>query len=138
MTSIIVTERRNGASVFRSVWVADSEQDFISRVIADASRSDFASEHNNHTVEGCVRHLESCYAESVQLITREVFGEIKVDSWHELILAKARELGWTAWQVVDVIAGEIEAEYDTETEANDALATVLGDVWDYQVVEVHK
>lgn len=88
----IITETPNGRGTPISVWDADNEADYVSRVIAANSRSDGAFEIE--TADDAKSFTEEADACSVKLIDEAEFNSEPVDSWDNRILALAVRLGW--------------------------------------------
>lgn len=88
----IVVETRNGSTAPRSVWIADSEADYVNRVVAAHARYDM---DGVETADQARSFDQEAHAMSVDLITRAEFDSYTLDSWHSGIVKAAASLGWT-------------------------------------------
>lgn len=88
----IIAETRNGSAFPYSVWDADNEQDYVSRVRAAHARSDGADEIE--TAEQAAAFDSEAHTISVDLITEEDFAAMTLDSWDSKIIDRAIKLGW--------------------------------------------
>jgi hypothetical protein len=88
----IIAETLNGSAFPISVWDADNEQDYVSRVRAAHARSDGADEIE--TADQAAAFAAECHAIRVDLITEEDFAAMTTDSWDTKIIDRAIQLGW--------------------------------------------
>jgi len=92
----IITETPNGRSTPSSVWEADNEAYYVSRVREANSRSDGAWELE--TAEQAAEFTAERDACRVALIDEAEFNSEPIDSWDSRIVKKAVQLGWIAEQ----------------------------------------
>ncbi len=92
--AIIIAEKKNGSSVCGNAYICKDESDFISRISALAlqRRSDEAL--NIETAAQAIGYLNETFAQSTDIITKDEFDSMTVDSWSNAVLEKAEELGW--------------------------------------------
>lgn len=88
----IIAETRNGSTFPHSVWDADNETDYVSRVRAAHARSDGASDIE--TAAQAVEFEQEAHAMRVDLITQADFEAMTLDSWDSAIVRRAIDLGW--------------------------------------------